>query len=399
MARLLRDDEVARKVKRKKGEIIPFVPIKVPDAIEGEYYDDYDLTYVDKVILSKLYFDSQPQSLLSLCAERDQLITGLEEPKSYNELCLDNERLKNLCSKINEIQSGLALKLYQESVATLLQCYREYKNANPASSELRQMVIEKFFTIARQYIPIKVVKKNRESNCGRSCIECGSNLTQLESSDVGLTCLWCGTENPDLHLSHADRDTGRVNVANTIEDESVNNFMKEFVAYQGKQPKPPPDSLFDELDNYYASLGRPCKEQIRQLPLTLGGYRGDTCPSMLWEALKHIKRTEYNKDYNYIGHKYWHWHLHDLAHLSGKIREHYLATQIAYNRIPESERGRHSSLGTQFRLRAHLLLLGHDCLHEEFKIAKNPESVASHKVLWQRMCEETQHPEIYYLDL
>lgn len=399
MGRVLRDDEVAQRIRRKKGEIPAFTPIKVPEAIEGEYYDDYDLTYVDRVIQSKLYFQSQPQGLQALYLERDRLIRSLSEPKSYNELCDENKKLRDVTTKIQETQTGETLRLYQASASQLLSLYQQYKKDDSINAaELRQMVIEKFFIIARQYIPVRVVKKIRESSA-RCCIECGSDLSNVESSDVGPSCQWCGTENPDLHLSHSDKDSGRVNVTNVIEDESVNNFMKEFIMYQGKQPKPPPESLFAELDSYYASIGNPHRDIIKQMPLTPGGYRGNTCPSMLWEALKNIKRTEYNKDYNYIGHKYWGWHLHDLSHLTGKIKEHYLATQTAYNRIPESERGRHSSLGTQFRLRAHLLLLGHDCLDEEFKIAKNPESVESHRVLWKRMCEEAQHPEIYYLDI
>jgi hypothetical protein len=399
MPLILRDDERAPRTRRKKGEPVPFVPITVPSSIEGEYYDDYDLMYVDKAIKSKLYIESQEQNLQMLYIERETLIRGLSEPKPYTQLCEDNAKLRELTEKIIGIETGSVIKMYQESTAPLMEIYLKCKGKYE-ESEMRQKVIEKFFGIARQYIPIRVVKKVRElPGSTQCCIECGCDISQLEPSEIGITCSWCGTENPELHLSHSDKDSGRVNAANVVEDESVNNFMKEFVAYQGKQPKPPPDWLFDELDSYFASIGRPSKEEIRKMPLGPGGYRGDTCPSLLWETLKHIKRTEYNKDYNYIGKKYWGWHLHDLSHLGGKIREHYLATQAAYNRIPESERGRHSSLGTQFRLRAHLLLLNHDCLDEEFKIAKNPDSVESHRLLWKRMCEEAQHPEIYYLDI
>ena len=184
---------------------------------------------------------------------------------------------------------------------------------------------------------------------------------------------------------------------NNTDDESIDNFLRAFIRYQGLQPDRPDDSLYDELDGYFARHDRPSGEEIKQLPLNSRGRRGDTDHKMLWNALSQIGRSEYYEDANLIGHLYWGWTVQNVMHLKERIIEKYNKTQKVFYQIPPEERGRNSSLGTQYRLWRHLQLEGHECYMEEFKIAENSESVRTHHRLWRLMCQGTNDPDIQYI--
>lgn len=119
---------------------------------------------------------------------------------------------------------------------------------------------------------------------------------------------------------------------------------------------------------------------------------------LIISALSHINRTEFYEDYNLIGHIIWNWILPDISKYREKIIDHYNKTQKVFCRIPPEERGRNSSLGTQYRLWRHLQLIGFPCKMEQFKIAEDPDSLMIHNQLWRKMCEGCHDPEIYYIE-
>jgi hypothetical protein len=195
------------------------------------------------------------------------------------------------------------------------------------------------------------------------------------------------------------KDNSNSSGSNNVVDESIDNFIRAFIRYQGLQPRDHiTQELFDQLDQYFIQNGRPIGENIRKLPLNKRGKRGDTNHKMLWTALSHINRSELYEDTNLIGHLYWGWTLNNIMHHKETIIAHYIKTQKVFYQIPQEERGRTSSLGTQFRLWRHLQLVGHECYQDEFKIAENAESMRTHNRLWALMCEGSNDPSIYYID-
>jgi hypothetical protein len=231
------------------------------------------------------------------------------------------------------------------------------------------------------------------------CLGCNLSLTKFGINENGIQrCLNCQTEYTVMILSKLSKDGGCVSNGNT-DDESIDNFIRAFIRYQGLQPQEHiPDELFEELDAYFHQNDRKLGEEIKLLPLNKRGRRGDTDHKMLWNALSYIHRSEFYEDTNLIGHLYWGWTLHNLMHFKEKIISDYMKTQKVFYQIPPDERCRTSSLGTQFRLWRHLQLIGHECYPEEFKIAENAESMRTHNKLWQLMCEGAGDPNIHYIE-
>lgn len=387
----------------------------IPKIIEAKYENNYNILTLNNTILRKIQFNMSPEGQNKIRMKIAKLESEMEAkiPMTYNDHSKYMRRITYLTDKMNFYSSGDYLKTYNSKTEDILNKYSQkgahlkVKNVNfnnksgeKIEEEIDEevlLLIDNFFNVAKKYININIVRICNKK--GEICISCGYDLKNVPIIGIeNKCCPSCNTENDEISVNNFDNDISK-NPGGTIvvDDESVNNFMKAFIRHQGLQPSIPNESIYEELDEYFSQINKPIGDEVKHFPLTKNGYRGDTSPSMLLEVLSKIKKTEYNEYVNYIGKHYWNWELPNLMHLHDRIKNDYLLTQAAYIKIPEDERERHSSLGTQFRLRMHLLLRGINRPEEEFKIAKNSESMQKQKQLWKRMCEECSDPEIRYL--
>lgn len=383
--------------------------IMIPDGITGSYNEDYNIAYVDSIIRAKLKQERQDIAILQ--DKHQKLAAIVQQPQNFLTRQKTLAEMHKLQNEISQIASGAKQQTYEARVAPLLQAYRKYagkiktvvfdmEEEEPCIDEnvrQRLLVIDSFLDIAAEYININVVRVNR---CiGNVCLGCGTSLAKVVPNDSGsLRCPNgdCLTERSVVIKSKLSKDSSRINTNNSTEDESIDNFMRAFIRYQGLQVDHPDDQLYCDLDVYFARHGLPLGKDVRSLPLNERGRRGDTNHKMLWTALATIGYASY-EDANLIGHVYWGWTLPDVMQYRDIIIQHYNKTQKVFHQIPAEERYRNSSLGTQYRLWRHLQLVGHDCYIDEFRIAENPDSIRTHNRLWRLMCEGAHDPNIYYI--
>lgn len=385
----------------------------LPSKISGTYNEDYNIIYVDEIIRKKLQQEQFTQ-LPGLKARYKSLEAQHLQPQTHvvREKTLDS--MRKIKKEIEQIEKGERLQVYDSKVSELLTRYRTYKGKVKTvifdieeeekyvdlDADLRKRIhiIDTYLDIASEYIQIDVIRINaRPSDL---CNGCGCSLAKVAASEQGtVRCpnQECLTEHNVIILAKLAKDGSRINTNSNTDDESIDNFLRAFTRYQGLQPDHPDESLYEELDDYFMRHDRPSGEEISKLPLNPRGRRGDTDHKMLWNALSQIGRSEYYEDANLIGHLYWGWTLPEVMHLKERIIEKYNKTQKAFYQIPAEERGRNSSLGTQYRLWRHLQLEGHECYMNEFKIADNLESKFTHHRLWRLMCEGCDDPDIQFI--
>ncbi|CAH6420814.1 Divergent Poxvirus Late Transcription Factor VLTF3 like [uncultured virus] len=385
----------------------------LPNKITGTYNEDYNIMYVDEIIRKRLRQEKFTH-LQSLKSRYKTLETLSMQPQTYITRERTLENMKKIQTDIQQIESGERLRIYESKVQDILAQYRRYvgkvktiifdveeeERYQELDDDVRHRIalIDRFLDIAMDYIHIDVIRiNNRPSDI---CSGCGASLAKVATNEEGtVRCpnTDCQTEHNVIIMAKLAKDGSRINTSSTTDDESIDNFLRAFIRYQGLQPDRPDDSIYDELDFYFSRHDRPSGAQIRELPLNERGRRGDTNHKMLWNALSQIGRSEYYEDANYIGHVYWGWTLPNVMHLKERIIDKYNKTQKVFYQIPPEERGRNSSLGTQYRLWRHLQLEGHECYMDEFKIAENSESLRVHNKLWRLMCEGTNDPDIFYI--
>lgn len=381
---------------------------EIPNKIEGTYNDNYNIIYIDEIIRRKL--GSEKNMIPNLRKLYEKLEIATTQPQSY--IVRENTLKKMALIKedIENIQSRKKILVYESRVKNIIGEFRKYNDRiitvsinlekiNPTEDEKirkRLELIESYFEIANEYIEINIIKINNYPN--NVCMGCGDSLSKILPTDEG--CIRC--PNPNCQTEHDTIISNKMPSGsdihiNNYNDESMENFYRAFIRYQGLQKDRPPETIYGKLDEYFQKLGRPTKEEVRNLPLTTRGRRGDTDHMMLWLALSSIGYSNYYKDVNLIGSIYWHWVLPNVMEYKELILHHYNVTQKVYYQIPIEERERDSSLGTSYRLWRHLQLVGHECNFNEFKIVTNNNSLRNHDKLWKLMVEGTNEPDIYYI--
>ncbi len=385
---------------------------EIPTIISGTYHEDYNILYIDDIIRKKI--NQEKYTILnSLKLKYLKLNEASLKPQTYIARKKTLDAMKSIECEIKDIENGEKLKIYDDKANHLLSEYKKYSGSiktvefSMNDTEYEEMddelkyklhIIDQYLEIAAHYIEIDVIRISKKPT--QICLDCGTSLNKIALSENGtIICPKCRTEHDTVIMTKLSKDGSRINTINTCEDESIDNFLKAFIRYQGLQTDFPhdEDKVYKELDDYFARNDFPLGHEIRALPLNNKGRRGNTNHKMLWDALSHIGRSEYYEHANLLGHRYWGWKLPDVMHYKELIVSHYNKTQKIFYQIPSDERGRNSSLGTQYRLWRHLQLIGHDCHVDEFRIAENPDSLRTHNKLWRLMCEGANEPDIYYI--
>jgi len=379
--------------------------------IRDTYNDDYNILYVDDIIRKKLKYEATKEPAI-IKAKIEGLEKAIAEPQYVIQRLQMTEQIDRLKVQLGRLIENKVLEDYIRESSPYISAYKQLKplvkkivfgktieetQTETWPETLRRLsIIDKYLNIAKNYIKIDVFRSVPVTP--DVCLFCGESIDRMGNSDDGvIRCLNCLTEHSSMILTKTTKDNGRITAAPSMSDDSIENFLRAFNRYMGLQDKPP-EELYTMLDAYFKSCGRPTGADIRQLPLNRRGRRGDTNHKMLINALSQIGRTEYYEDINLIGHIYWGWLLPDVMHLRETIIEDYNETQKIFHQIPLKERGRESSLATQYRLFRHLQLCGYDCKIEEFKIAENATSLRLHHQIWKKICDQAKNPRYRYIE-
>ncbi len=377
----------------------------LPSRIEAHYTDDFNILEVHQLILKRFEFQrkSRIEHLTQeLLTEQEKLKVPLTVIDRKNVLA----KIEKLNEQITRLTTRQDIKEYEESVADLIEIYRElgtlpkvvsFSNKKKGTeveteeSRLRHNVISRYLEIARLYIQIDVI---RDIPANDSCRGCGlPYFDMMINEDVGiLSCPRCGVERCNLLRSPVFGEMGKTQSGTRNGYDDRDNFYKALLRYQGKQQNRLPDNLKDVLDKYFASFGLPVSEEVRKMPLNSDGKtRGATTREMIYRALYETGNAVYYEDVNLICHLYWGWVLPDVSHLEEIIMDDYDRTQKIYEKIPKH---RKSNLNTQYRLFKHLQARGWPCSISDFKIVKTREILEYHDATWEIMATEAGLPFI-----
>lgn len=359
-------------------------------AIVDTYIDDYDITYLHTIIMSKLI--TEKNTIKNLHNELKQLQNASIKRLSFNTKKEINEKIILLKNIILDIESNNRLNTYETTALKFIEEYKELKTIMVPSFKLHQ-VINQYLTFAGKYIELNIIKiyKYEENVCN----DCGSSLDNIKlNKENTIRCNICKTDHQLILNKKISYDN---NIQTYTTDNDMENFIKTLSRYEGLQQSPP-NIIYNKLDIYFKERGFMNANDIKQLPYNTDGKKGNTNREMLCNALSNIGYSDYYEDFNLIGHIYWGWKLPNLINIKPIILEHYKITQKCFFKIPLEIRNRISSLGTQYRLWRHLQLLGYECYMEDFKIAENNDSLQNHHRLWKLMCELANSDDIYYID-
>lgn len=370
---------------------------EIPDKIVGTYTHDFNIIHIHHIILRKLELEKK-REVVEIKKELEKLEEEVKRPQSLIERLSSREKISQLQSEIEFIESGKKKEKYLQQIGPVIERYKllgpailkkSFETGSKFSEpdEERIRIIEEFTQIASLYFCVNLYRET--GPISNFCL-CNFDLSDVFIDENGMqVCPLCGNER--FVCSYAYESDKSPSLRSDYDNGE--NFWKALQRFQGKQANKIPDTLFSFLDDYFSKRGLSAGEEIRRQPLNSRGRKDGTDLSLMYEALEKGKYYLY-RDANLICHLYWGWTLPDLSHIEEQIMEDYHKTQKIYNQI---EKTRSSSLGTQFRIFKHLQLRGYPCFIDDFKLVEMADSVEFHETTWKEMCEKSGDPDLYYI--
>lgn len=366
------------------------------------YENNYNITNLHMIILRQLR--EEPKLVPELENECQKLSL---EVKQCRTLIAKENKLNEIRDKqkvISLIKSGDRVKNFLEETKLYIDQYQglnkkinyvsfsEEEEQQDENLDLRLFLIDRYLSIAQKYYPLEIYRRNKVKS--GVCKFCCQPLSNVINEEGIIVCDYCNTEHTNTSIiANFNLPT---HVSST--DESKENFIRTLDRFEGLQTDRPPAELYEDLDRYFTSIGRPKGDYFKPLPVNEDRVtKGDTNHKMLWNALSKTGWSKYYEDANLIGHIYWGWVLPKIKNRE-LILQDYDKTQEGFYSIPVEKRGRQSSLGTQYRSYRHLQLREFPNYPiEMFKIAENSDSFITHDRLWAMMCEAANDPEIKFI--
>ena len=377
--------------------------LEIPITLSIEYSIEYDITQADKIIREKLR--RVGPKIKHLIRKLDTANTDLDNATkvvTINSLVAKIESLQKELTELTEIytlknyilETGVLLSDFDNLPETrkIINLMNSIQPKLTASEIQKQEIIDKYLEIAKKYMSIRIDKPevvySTFSNSTSVCLSClESIIGNIYDSQGHLICQ-CGAENKVKHIENTSGKDYDVlaNLVKSIKRDACIQLIGFDV-----------DLLLQELNDYFRKQGKPVSDYYQGLKLNRYGRKEGTNQDIIIEAMDKLGYNDYYKDYLYICHRFFGWERLDVLKYLGKIREHFLATQLVWDtKMTPGEKDRSSSLPVEYRKLQHYRLVGVNFPRSHFKLPEKPASMQEYDRIWKIMCDRSNHPEIKF---
>jgi len=163
----------------------------------------------------------------------------------------------------------------------------------------------------------------------------------------------------------------------------LNTFIKALNKYEGNYVVNIPQSLIDDLDKYFLSIGFQKGEYYKQFVINSKNTFGLKI-KLLITALQKTNNSKHYHIINIIAFNYWGWQYPNLTNIRDQIIEDFKKTQEIYDTIKD----RDSNLNINIRIYAHLKSKDFDCDFDDFKTLITRNALVYHNTMLTIMFEK-----------
>lgn len=302
--------------------------------------------------------------------------------KSYLEEleAMKNKTFNDYLQAVRAVLDQYYVKFVHDRVINLSR-----KSTNHGRSQESQVEMDKlvslFCSFAKEFYPISVEKKMTNAN---SCPSCGADTrTECEEID-GIQFCKCGREiykcTRSVNSRKEEGDTAMI----MDSYEGKKNFVDIFDRKQGLNYVNIPDSLFEDLNQYFVTknMHHLLPSQVLSKPVSSLGFKPGTSLKTMELALKSSGNSEYFKHIDYICQEYWGWVLPDWS----SYRERVMMDYDEFMRYFEELKGdRSSCVNGEFLLCRLLKKNGAHCHLSQFKTVEIESTLPKLEALFQRV--------------
>ncbi len=331
------------------------------DLFNGSYEDDLDIIHIHRYIINYLTNNKSKDKIKKTI----ELNNELEKIKRPQKLINRNNTLKNikiLKQEINDIENKEDYNKYINESKNILDEYNKLgpvikrkkfinvseKDNEDDEDEYRNSLIDRYLSIASNYIDINIYKDNKIDN--KLCPICNIKMDKSISmvNDGMMVCPECNLEK-QIYVSSFDYENCDMDTSNAKTNDII-NYFRRIDEFEAKEPSIYPSNIEEILDNYFIKNNLPTCAEVRIIPLNKDGRtRGNTSKKLMKNVLKNL-RKELPKMYNnieWICVKFLGWTRHDLSDYRGKLEKIFDMIQKI---IDENKGSRRSNINRDYRL-------------------------------------------------
>jgi hypothetical protein len=354
---------------------IVYVPNKkIPKEIVAESIENLDIIKVHELLSEKFGSIIHRNEIINnkLSKLKLQIINN-----EYTQV--EQNVFNNNINELNRILSTFTTKKWQKYISDVYKILESYINIvsdkntviigqtfhNDKHTNILSLLINKYITIAEEFINIEVNRTEKNNNFICSC---GRNISLSKINDNLLICE-CGRELENIVCQSISRP---IKFSNKIK--GLESYIKKIEIMSGVCSEKIPLKLYNDLDELAISNGLLTGHDYRQMPLNNRGKKNGTSVQILKELLSKTKNNDYYNLMSIIGKNYYGWKLMDLILYKQQLIDIYSITQIIYDEI----KTRKSNLNVDIRLYAAEKILGLDADIDDFKGISTLDSLIYH---------------------
>ncbi len=379
--------------------------------ITGSYSIDLNIYSIDKYVIKRIQ-ENMSSKFNILVNNKEDIQSKIRKPQTKLARSNCKKKIREIYKKIKNLREELDLKSYTERSKAWLDAYTKLGSSNKVivfndsktneqsdpptdEQEIRAFVIQKYLSIAGEYISINLRK--RESFMTR-CDQCDEKLSLSDPNEDGnVFCPSCGKKYETYNHSYQDDDDYQYFNKSSNLDEFINNMKAVIKKYKGDHIPKLPSNWTERLDSYFEKRpnNRPSISSINSKEGADGTKLsdGDHVKAML-EALadKEVKMSKNYDDVHYICYVYWDLELPDIGDIEHKIIED---CKNVYPIYIENKGERKSNMGYWYLLWRCLDRHSFECSPNDFKIVSTDEILDWYENMWKLFCSKLkwEHPE------
>lgn len=344
------------------------------EKITATYATNYNIHNIDKRI--KQMFEKEREMIGKLEEEKKRLEWIKDNSDDMVEIDLAKRALKEVMNQRQDIITGKKQNEYKEKTQEILDLYdmalpptggkvfgmKDDKQPDP-NVEIRLKLIARYLQIAKKYYPLNIT---RTEIADSKCPNCGE---KLDDKLIGLCCSnpKCGYFQEAVETMCSHKEFQQTN--SKFPYSKKENFAEGMRNFQGKQPKRPPERVFDivrqEMAKYNIDKTQLTKHALHQILRT-----------------KHL--SENYSDLNLIYSIITETPPPDISHYESALLHRYDLFEEIYEDIKPEDR--QNSLHIQYLLWAFLTQEGYRCDPDDFLTLKTREVLLEHDQVMRRAC-------------
>lgn len=350
-------------------------------------FETYDILQLDEKIKKLIQEESRKLDKYILRTEEIKKNLSKNSHFNYREKKELEEELQKLEIKINDIETNTMFSEYVCVTQKIISEYMELLNVpknvsffkktnnHTENDDKKEILLEQFLEIAKNYIPIRNYKKETQKKI--ICEDC-NNFTDFIYTENTITCENCGMEQNIYTIQTNFKDIDRVNLSQKYKYSKRVYFRETVNRFEGKQNKKINQQVYDDIEKWFEKHNLLDRDQI-----TFHERHSKITKEHMYMALSETGHNLHYEDINLLHNQFTGLPCPDISYIRNELFEDFDKVMSVYESIDVE---RVNSLNSQYILYQLLRRRKVKVNENDFGMLKTRDRLIDYDEIYQKIC-------------